>query len=149
MSTTFRTRVAAIAVALGLTGAVLVGTGTAAQAAPETKWSECQAGGDILTGWTEFDFASQNTIYVRTAGFNIERNSGKHNNVYLRLRGNGGNTTYWPWTSGDNIVGGRNYTVGAINKRIPRGAKPYMKYHATFDQSGADPECAAYGHLGW
>jgi hypothetical protein len=145
-----KTRIAAAAFAVAASVGVAVAVDSAAQAATtHTKWSECRGGGDILTGWTNFTYGSQNTIYVSSAGFNIERNGAKHNNVYLKLRGKGGATTYYTWISKDNIVGGRSYTIKGINKRIPRGSKPYMKYHATFDQNGPDPSCSAYGHLGW
>lgn len=109
-------------------------------------YGQCEAGGDKLTGWVEFRYASQNTVYVSKAGFHIERNGKPHNNVYLALRGNGGNTTYWEWTSRDIIRGGQPYEL-KVDKRVPRGAKPYMKVHATFDQVGPDPKCAAYINL--
>jgi len=143
----YRTRL--VLVALATISSMGVALAVASPAQADTKWSECRAGGDILTGWTEFDFGTQNTIYVHRAGFNIERNGGTHNNVYLKLRGNEGESTYWSWISEDDIVGGRSYERKKINTRVPRGAKPIMKYHATFDQRGADPSCAAYGHLGW
>jgi hypothetical protein len=81
---------------------------------------------------------------VSRTGFNIERNGGKHNNVYIRLRGEDGKTkrTYWSWTSKDDVVGGRNYSHD-VKMRVPLGAKPYMKFDATFDIDALpDTECA-------
>jgi hypothetical protein len=134
-------RIAAFTGAAAMGMAIMAGTAVA-----DTRYNDCHAGGDILTGWTEYNLASQNTVYVSRAGFNLERNGGMHNNVYLRLRGNGGNTTYWSWTSGDDVVGGRDYAF-SVQHRVPRGSKPYMKYNATFDQNGPDPSCAAYTNL--
>lgn len=131
-----------VAAAAGL--AIVACTGGVASAT--TRYNECRAGGDILTGWTEYNISTQNTWYVEKAGFNLERNNGTHNNVYLRLRGKEGDVTYWPWTSKDDIVGGKSYTV-KVDKRVPRADKPYMKYHATFDQAGGDPSCDAYTNL--
>jgi hypothetical protein len=131
----------------GATAAAAVGLALMTGAASaETAYNDCRAGGDILTGWTEYNLASQNTVYVTKAGFHIERNNRTHNNVYMALRGNGGDRTFWMWESKDDIVGGRTYER-KVEHRVPQGAKPYMKYHATFDQDGSDPTCAAYSHL--
>jgi hypothetical protein len=41
--------------------------------------------------------------WVDRVSFTIQDNTRTHNNVYLRLRGNAGATTYWAWTSGDDV----------------------------------------------
>ncbi|MFF4361013.1 hypothetical protein [Streptomyces sp. NPDC001604] len=124
--------------AIGL--AVTAGATTTTSAA--SKYSNCSSRGGILSIGTEYNFASQNTVWVTNASFTIERNGGHHNNVYLRLR-KGDGTDVWAWTSQDDVWGGQTKTR-TVSKRVPRSSRPYLKGHATFDVTGRDPSCAAY-----
>jgi hypothetical protein len=54
-----------------------------------------------------------------------------------------GNTTYWAWTSGDDIVGEGTISI-PVNEFAPRSANPYVKLHVIFDQYGPDPSCDFY-----
>ena len=140
-------RAASIA-AIGL--AVMAGATTTTSAA--SKYGNCSSRGATLTSaverrgilsiGTEYNFASQNTVWVTNASFTIERNGGHHNNVYLRVRKSDG-TDVWAWTSKDNVRGGQTKTR-TVHKRVARSHRPYLKGHATFDVTGPDPSCAAY-----
>ncbi|MEU3464543.1 hypothetical protein ABZ721_31910 [Streptomyces sp. NPDC006733] len=139
--TTRRIRLVATAgmAALGIALTAL----SAAPASAASKYSECSTNGGILSIGTEYDMATQNTVYVKDASFTIERNGNKHNNVYLRVRQSNG-SDIWAWTSEDDVVGGRTVTQD-VKKRISRTLKPYLKGNATFDKSNAsDPNCSAY-----
>ncbi|MGV9248098.1 hypothetical protein [Streptomyces sp. NPDC003710] len=130
-------RAASIA-AIGL--AVMAGATTTTSAA--SKYSSCSSRGGILSIGTEYNLASQNTIWVTNVSFTIERNGGHHNNVYLAVRKSDGRDV-WAWPSKDNVRGGQTQTK-KVHKRIPRSYRPYLKGHATFDVTGPDPSCAAY-----
>lgn len=132
---------------LRITGAIGIGlaiavVGTAMPASAASKDASCSTGGGILSIGTEYNLASQSTIWVTDTSFTIERNGGSHNNVYLRVR-KGDGTDIWAWTSGDDVRGGNTQTH-AVGKRIPQSSKPYMKGNAIFDVSGNDPNCSAY-----
>ncbi|MFE5375780.1 hypothetical protein [Streptomyces mirabilis] len=119
--------------AIGL--AVTAGATTTTSAA--SKYSSCSSRGGILSIGTEYNLASQNTIWVTNASFTIERNGGHHNNVYLAVR-KSDRKTLWEWTSQDDVRGGATRTE-KVRERIPRSSRPYLKGHATFDVTGPDP----------
>ena len=134
---TVRRQVAAVLV-LGLVMAMnLVGVAHA----DEADRGRCTAGGDTIYGTVYHEPRSNGTTYVDRMSFTIQDNRAAKNNVYARLRGNGGSTTYWAFTSGDNIRGEQTYQF-QVDEIVPRSANPYMKFHLTADQSGADPSCS-------
>jgi hypothetical protein len=114
----------------------------AAAHASVSKRDHCSAGGDTMFG-TVYYTLQTGGAWVDSVSFTIQDNLQDHNNVYLRLRGNGGSTTYWAWTSGDDILGEHTYHY-PVNEFVPRNADPYMKFHVTFDQFGPDPSCQFY-----
>jgi hypothetical protein len=109
------------------------------------KTSSCEAGGDTLFGSVQYTTDSGGA-FVDKVSFTIQDNLAGHNNVYLRLRGNSGSTTYWAWTSGDDIDGEQTYNHYP-EEWVPRSSNPYMKFHVDFDQSGSDPSCEFYINL--
>jgi hypothetical protein len=115
-------------------------------AADQVVREDCVAGGDTLHGAVYLSPRSDGTIHVERISFTIQDNTAAHNNVYARLRGDGGTTTYWAWTSRDNIRGETTYKV-EVDEIVPRSHKPYMKFHLTADQNGPDPECLFYVNL--
>ncbi len=131
--------------ALLLVLALLMVLTTMAAAHADSKRSYCKAGGDTMFG-TVYYTPQSGGAWVDSISFTIQDNLEDHNNVYLRLRGNAGATTYWAWTSGDNVQGERTYQI-PVNEFAPRSAGPYVKFHVTFDQSGSDPSCQFYVHL--
>jgi hypothetical protein len=110
-----------------------------------SKTGSCKAGGDTLFGTVQYQ-TGVGGANVDQISFTIQDNGGSHNNAYLRLRGNGGNTTYWAWTSEDDLVGGHTYQF-APSEFVPRSSNPYVKFHVDFDQPGTDPSCQFYIHL--
>jgi hypothetical protein len=114
----------------------------AAAHASVSKRDQCSAGGDTMFG-TVYYTLQTGGAWVDSVSFTIQDNVRKKNNVYLRLRGNGGSTTYWAWTSGDDIHGEQTYHF-PVNEFVPRNADPYMKFHVIFDQDGSDPRCEFY-----
>ena len=80
------------------------------------------------------------TYHVERISFNIQDNRAKHNNVYARLRDNGGKRTYWAYTSGDNVQGEKTQQI-PVNETVARSVKPYMKFEVTTDKTGPDPSC--------
>jgi hypothetical protein len=112
----------------------------------KNAYAQCRKGGDKLVAWVEYRYSPQNTLYIRKAGFHIEGNNKPHNNIYMALRGDGGEKPYWYWQSKDLIKGGQPYEK-KVDKRVSRTRNPYMKVHATFDQVGPDPQCPAYVKL--
>jgi hypothetical protein len=125
--------------------ALLMALTTMAAAHADSKRNQCKAGGDTMFG-TVFYTPQSGGAWVDRVSFTIQDNLQDHNNVYLRLRGNGGSTTYWAWTSDDNINGEQTYQI-PVDEFAPRGANPYVKFHVTFDQSGPDPSCQFYVNL--
>jgi hypothetical protein len=122
--------------------ALLMALTMAAAHASVSKRDHCSAGGDTMFG-TVYYTLQTGGAWVDSVSFTIQDNVQDENNVYLRLRGNGGDTTYWAWTSGDNINGEQTYHI-PVNEFAPRNANPYMKFHVTFDQNGSDPSCQFY-----
>ncbi|MFI5533086.1 hypothetical protein ACIA8O_31560 [Kitasatospora sp. NPDC051853] len=126
-----------------LAGAGLVATLAGTQSASAvSKYNECSKSTGVLSIGTEYDHASQNTVYVKEVSFTIERNGNAHNNVYLRVR-KGSGTDVYAWTSGDDVRGGQTKSL-RVNKRISKTDKPYFKGNATFDSRGRDESCSAY-----
>ncbi len=132
---------AAIVLVLALLTALM----TMAAAHADVKRGQCSAGGDTMFG-TVYYTPQSGGAWVDSVSFTIQDNLRDQNNVYLRLRGNGGSTTYWAWTSGDDINGEQTYHYN-VDEFVPRDANPYMKFHVTFDQDGSDPSCQFYVHL--
>jgi hypothetical protein len=131
--------------ALVLVLALLMVLTTMAAAHANTKWGQCSAGGDTMFG-TVYSTPQSGGAWVDRVSFTIQDNTQDHNNVYLRLRGNAGATTYWAWTSDDNINGEQTYQY-TVDEFVPQSVGPYMKFHVIFDQSGPDPSCQFYIHL--
>jgi hypothetical protein len=135
-----RSAVAAAVLAMS----VVLMAATSAHAA--NQHGQCEGDGDTLFGTVYYDYQGGNTVYVERVSLTIQDNGGDQNNAYIRLRGNGGDTTYWAWTSGDDLVGGQTYQF-IVDEIVPRGSNPYVKFHGTFDQYGPDPSCQFYIHL--
>ncbi|GIF01005.1 hypothetical protein [Paractinoplanes rishiriensis] len=127
------------AAALAFTAVTL----TAASAA--SNYEQCTAGGDTLDTTVYYD-SNGSYWFVESNSFTLNENSQDKNNVYMRLRNNGGANTYFAWTSGDNIVGENTYQI-PVNENVPKSGGPYMKTNAIFDQSGGDPNCSTYANL--
>jgi hypothetical protein len=118
---------------------------TMAAAHADSRRGQCSKGGDTMFGTVYYTPVSGGA-WVDFISFTIQDNTEDHNNVYLRLRGNAGATTYWAWTSGDDVHGEQTEQI-AVNEFAPRNTGPYVKFHVTFDQSGPDPSCQFYVHL--
>jgi hypothetical protein len=132
-------------VALVFVLALLMVLATMAAAHADTKYGQCSAGGDTMFG-TVYYTPQSGGAWVDRVSFTIQDNTRTHNNVYLRLRGNAGATTYWAWTSGDNVPGEQTQQY-YVDEFVPRSTGPYVKFHVTFDQTGSDPSCQFYVHL--
>ena len=131
--------------ALVLVLSLLMVLTTMAAAHADSKRGQCSKGGDTMFG-TVYYTPQSGGAWVDYISFTIQDNREDHNNVYLRLRGNAGATTYWAWTSGDDVNGEQTYQY-SVNEFAPRSTGPYVKFHVTFDQSGPDPSCQFYVHL--
>ncbi|MEV4705402.1 hypothetical protein [Actinoplanes sp. NPDC049316] len=117
----------------------------AAPANASSIYKQCSAGGDELN--TTVYYSSNGSYwFVESNSFNLSDNTAQHNNVYMRLRNNGGANTYWAFTSGDDVHGGQSYQY-AVNENVPKSGSPYMKTNAIFDQSGSDPNCSTYAYM--
>ncbi|GAB1691427.1 hypothetical protein [Krasilnikovia sp. M28-CT-15] len=117
----------------------------ASPASADSKHVQCSAGGDTLNT-TVYYQSNGSYWFVESNSFTLMENSQDKNNVYMRLRNNGGNNTYFAWTSGDDIVGEHTYQI-PVNENVPKSGSPYMKTNAIFDQSGSDPNCSTYANL--
>jgi hypothetical protein len=117
----------------------------AAPASASSIYKQCSAGGDELNATVYYN-SNGSYWFVETNSFNLADNTAQHNNVYMRLRNNGGANTYFAWTSGDNVHGGQTYQI-PVNENVPKSGSPYMKTNAIFDQSGTDPNCSTYANM--
>jgi hypothetical protein len=134
---------------VGVTLAIaMVGVSIGVMASPANALSlykTCSAGGDKLST-TVYYRSNGSYWFVESNSATISNNLATKNNMYMRLRNNGGANEYWAWTSADNIKGGQTYQI-PVNENVPRSGSPYMKSNATFDQSGGDPNCSTYAYL--
>jgi hypothetical protein len=130
---------ATMAVSLASVGAI------AGPAMANSNYETCSAGGDKLST-TVYYHSNGSYWFVESNSATISNNLAKKNNLYMRLRNNGGANEYWAWTSGDDIVGGHTYQL-RVGENVPRTGSPYMKTNAIFDQTGSDPNCNTYADL--
>jgi hypothetical protein len=117
----------------------------ASPASANSVYRTCTSGGDTLSAQVYYH-SNGSYWFVESNSATISNNLATHNNLYMRLRNNGGANEYWAWTSGDNIVGGHTYQL-QVNENVPRSGSPYMKTNAVFDQFGPDPNCSTYAYL--
>jgi hypothetical protein len=144
------TTMRAVRRAAGLTAATIAVslvavTALAGPASAASVYKTCSAGGDKLST-TVYYTSNGSYWFVESNSATISNNLATKNNMYMRLRNNGGANEYWAWTSGDNIKGGTTYQQ-PVRENVPKSGSPYMKTNATFDQSGSDPNCSTYGYL--
>ena len=121
-----------IAVALGV-----------APAHAATVSKNCSAGGDSLFTTVYYDPDGSNWFVERNS-FTLADNSEDHNDVSMGLKN--GSSTYFLWSSDDEIKGGLTYSK-AVNEAVPRSGPPNMRTSAVFEQSFGDPSCSTYAWL--
>ena len=129
---------------VGVSTAILIAVALGvAPAHAKTVRKNCSAGGDSLSTTVYYDSDGSNWFVERNS-FTLVDNSEDHNNVSMRLKN--GSSTYFLWSSDDDIPGGATYSE-AVDEAVPRAGSPNMRTNVVFDQSGGDPSCSTYAWL--
>lgn len=156
---TFRTSIAALAVAgAATTGLVAAPAGAAASAsAMATASGSCGGGGAYINFAAHYHNSSRYHVFTRFAWTIAGGGVGNKNNVEFRVKHDnrfGQDPTYWTWRSPDNIrkgysevnSGTRNggNPVPRSGIRVPKNKAAYVEFKAVFDKKGPDPRCSGH-----